>query len=131
MVRVAAGVAIVPCSAASVIAAWTRSICSSKTGVTIGDHVIVRPHTMTAADVVVRDYGTVAAQVFLGRHAVVEDNACAGARTKVSEYACGGSWSVVGMGSLVLGRVPCREMWAGTPPRRLAPASRLTDHGPT
>ncbi|MGW7284611.1 acetyltransferase [Streptomyces sp. NPDC054847] len=100
-------------------------------GVTIGDHVIVRPHTMMAADVVVRDYGTVAAQVFLGRHAVVEDNAYVGAGTKVREYASVGSSSVVGMGSLVLGHVPPGEMWAGTPLRRLAPASRLTDRGPT
>ncbi|WP_267131651.1 LbetaH domain-containing protein, partial [Streptomyces katsurahamanus] len=75
-------------------------------GVTIGDHVIVRPHTMMAADVVVHDYATVAAQVFLGRHAVVEENAYVGAGAKVREYAAVGPWSVVGMGSLVLGHVP-------------------------
>nr|WP_311319306.1 hypothetical protein [Streptomyces sp. PanSC19] len=98
---------------------------------TIGDHVIVRPHTMMAADVVVRDYGTVAAQVFLGRRAVVEENAYVGAGAKVRGYASVGSGSVIGMGSPVLGHVPRGETWAGNPLRRLAPASRLTDRGPT
>ncbi|WP_420712004.1 MULTISPECIES: transposase [unclassified Streptomyces] len=35
------------------------------------------------------------------------------------------------MGSLVLGHVPRGEMWAGNPLRCLAPASRLTERGPT
>nr|WP_244187823.1 hypothetical protein [Streptomyces regalis] len=61
----------------------------------------------------------------------MEENAYVGAGAKVREYACVGSGSVVGMGSLVLGHVPPGDMWAGNPLRRLVPASRLTDRGPT
>lgn len=71
------------------------------------------------------------AQVFLWRHAVVGNNAYVGAGTEVREYASVGRGSVVGTGSLVLGHGPRGETWAGDPLRHLAPASRLTDRGPT
>ncbi|MCX4578073.1 acetyltransferase [Streptomyces sp. NBC_01571] len=100
-------------------------------GVTIGDHVMVRPHTMMAVDVTVRNYGTIAAQVFLGRCAVVEQDAYVGAGAKVREYGSVGPGAVVGMGSLVLGRVPGGEVWAGNPIRRLSSASSLTARGRT
>lgn len=97
-------------------------------GVTIGHHVIVRPQTMMAADVSLQDFATIGAQVFLGRRAVVGESAYIGAGAKLRERAGVGPWAVVGMGSLVLGSVPGHEVWAGSPLRRLRPAS--AERGP-
>ncbi|MEU6169581.1 acetyltransferase [Streptomyces tanashiensis] len=92
-------------------------------GGTIGDHVIVRPQTMMAADVALRDYATVGAQVFLGRGATVEENAYVGAGAVARERVRVGPWAVVGMGSLVLDDVPGHQVWAGRPPRFLGSAA--------
>ncbi|MFF3060133.1 NeuD/PglB/VioB family sugar acetyltransferase [Streptomyces sp. NPDC057909] len=96
-------------------------------GVAIGDHVIVRPQAMMAADVGLRDYATVGAQVFLGRGVVVAENGYVGAGAEVRERTCVGPWVVVGMGSLVLDDVPGHQVWAGRPPKYLgsAPVERL------
>ncbi len=102
--------------------------CVLTASVRVGAHVAVMPHTVLTHDDVVEDFATLAGGVRLGGAVRVGRGAYVGAGALVREHVSVGAWSLVGMGSAVLGDVPPGEVWAGAPARRLraagAPALR-------
>jgi sugar O-acyltransferase (sialic acid O-acetyltransferase NeuD family) len=87
--------------------------------VVVGDHVAVSPHVVLAHDDVVADFVTFAAGAHLAGGVRVEEGAYVGAGALIREDLTVGAWSLIGMGSGVIHDVPPREVWAGTPARRL------------
>jgi sugar O-acyltransferase (sialic acid O-acetyltransferase NeuD family) len=87
--------------------------------VSIGAHVAVMPATVLTHDDEIADYATIAAGVRLAGGVHVAEGAYVGAGALVRERRTVGAWSLVGMGSVVLGDVPAFEVWAGVPARRL------------
>jgi sugar O-acyltransferase (sialic acid O-acetyltransferase NeuD family) len=96
--------------------------CVLTAAVRVGAHVAVMPHAVLTHDDVVADFATLASGVRLGGRARLERGAYLGAGALVRESTVVGAWSLVGMGSTVLGDVPPGEVWAGTPARRLRAA---------
>ncbi|MEE4544766.1 NeuD/PglB/VioB family sugar acetyltransferase [Streptomyces sp. V4-01] len=96
--------------------------CVLTAAVEVGAHVAVMPHTVLTHDDAVGDFATIASGVRLGGGVRVERGAYVGSGALVREYTVIGGWSLVGMGSVVLGDVPPGEVWAGTPARRLRAA---------
>lgn len=98
--------------------------CVLTASVRVGAHVAVMPHAVLTHDTVVEDFATLASGVRLGGGARLARGCYAGAGALVREYVTIGAWSLVGMGSTVLGDVPPGEVWpGGTPgagPRRTA-----------
>ena len=90
--------------------------------VRLGAHVAVMPHTVLTHDDEVADFATLAAGVRLAGGVRVERGAYLGSGALVRESGTVGAWSLVGMGSVVLGDVPPGEVWAGSPARRLRAA---------
>lgn len=90
--------------------------------VRVGAHVAVMPHAVLTHDDVVADFATLASGVRLGGGVRLGRGAYLGAGALVREYRTIGAWSLVGMGSAVLGDVPPGEVWAGSPARRLREA---------
>jgi sugar O-acyltransferase (sialic acid O-acetyltransferase NeuD family) len=90
--------------------------------VRLGAHVAVMPHTVLTHDDEVADFATLAAGVRLAGGVRVGRGAYLGSGALVREFTAVGAWSLVGMGSVVLGDVPPGEVWAGTPARRLRAA---------
>ena len=91
--------------------------------VRVGAHVAVMPQTVLTHDDVVGDFATIASGVRLGGGVRVGRGAYVGAGALVREYARIGDWSLLGMGSTVLGDVPPGEVWVGSPARRLRSAA--------
>jgi sugar O-acyltransferase (sialic acid O-acetyltransferase NeuD family) len=107
--------------------------CVLTASVEVGAHVAVMPHAVLTHDGTVADFATVASGVRLGGGVRVERGAYVGAGALVREYTSIGAWSLVGMGSVVLGDVPPGEVWAGTPAaalRSAGPAELAELHGP-
>lgn len=90
--------------------------------VRVGAHVAVMPQVVLTHDDVVADFVTIAAGVRLGGGARLERGAYVGSGALVREYTTVGAWSLIGMGSTVLGDVPPGELWIGSPARRLRAA---------
>ncbi|MFJ3306735.1 acetyltransferase [Streptomyces sp. NPDC086549] len=96
--------------------------CVLTAAVRVGAHVAVMPHVVLTHDDVVEDYVTIASGVRLGGGARLERGAYVGSGALVRESTTVGAWSLVGMGSAVLGDVPPGEVWVGSPARRLRAA---------
>ncbi|MFI9251872.1 NeuD/PglB/VioB family sugar acetyltransferase [Streptomyces sp. NPDC053069] len=96
--------------------------CVLTAAVRVGAHVAVMPQVVLTHDDVVEDYVTLASGVRLGGGARLERGAYVGSGALVREGTAIGAWSLVGMGSTVLGDVPPGEVWAGSPARRLRAA---------
>jgi hypothetical protein len=77
------------------------------------------PAVVFTHDDVVGDFATIAAGVRLAGGVTVGTGAYLGAGALVRERCTIGSWSVVGMGAVVLGDVPPGETWVGSPTARL------------
>jgi len=92
-------------------------------GVRVGTHVAVMPQAVLTHDDVVADFATIASGVRLGGGVTIDRGAYLGAGALVRESLTVGAWSMVGMGSVVLTDVPAGEVWAGSPARRLRPAT--------
>jgi len=90
--------------------------------VAVGAHVAVSTHVVLAHDDVVGNFVTFAAGARLAGRVRVEEGAYLGAGTLIREGLTIGAWSLIGMGSGVIHDVPPREVWAGTPARRLRDA---------
>ncbi|MEU6773220.1 acetyltransferase [Streptomyces sp. NPDC046759] len=96
--------------------------CVLTAAVRVGAHVAVMPQAVLTHDDVVEDYVTLASGVRLGGGARLERGAYVGSGALVREGTTVGAWSLIGMGSGVLGDVPPGEVWAGSPARRLREA---------
>ncbi|MQY14351.1 putative acetyltransferase EpsM [Streptomyces sp. RB5] len=90
--------------------------------VRLGAHVAVMPHCVLTHDDEVGDYATLASGVRLGGAVRLGRGVYAGSGAQVREHTTVGPWSLLGMGSVVLGDVPPGEVWAGSPARRLREA---------
>ncbi|MDJ0340931.1 acetyltransferase [Streptomyces sp. H10-C2] len=90
--------------------------------VRVGAHVAVMPHVVLTHDDVIGDYATIASGVRLGGGVRLERGAYVGAGSLVRECTTIGAWSLIGMGSTVLGDVPPGEVWVGSPAGRLREA---------
>jgi acetyltransferase-like isoleucine patch superfamily enzyme len=90
--------------------------------VRVGAHVAVMPHVVLTHDDVVEDHVTLASGVRLGGGVRLERGAYVGSGALVRERTTVGAWSLIGMGSAVLGDVPPGEVWVGSPARRLRAA---------
>ncbi|MET7683535.1 acetyltransferase [Streptomyces sp. NPDC005423] len=103
--------------------------CVLTAAVRVGAHVAVMPQVVLTHDDVVEEYVTLASGVRLGGGARLERGAYVGSGALVREGTAVGAWSLIGMGSTVLGDVPPGEVWAGSPARRLraAPAPALDE----
>ncbi|MCW2641327.1 MAG: acetyltransferase [Dactylosporangium sp.] len=91
--------------------------------VRIGAHVAVMPQVVLTHQDVVDEYVTIASGVRLGGGVRLARGAYVGAGALVREGLRIGSWSLVGMGSVVLHDIPPGEVWAGSPARYLRPAT--------
>ncbi|MFD2091853.1 acetyltransferase [Blastococcus deserti] len=97
--------------------------------VRVGRHVAVMPQVVLTHDDVVADHATFGAGVRLAGRVTVGDAAYLGSGALVREGRRVGAGAVVGMGSTVLHDVPAGEVWAGSPARRLRPATdQPADH---
>ncbi|MEU2711510.1 acetyltransferase [Streptomyces sp. NPDC007205] len=96
--------------------------CVLTAAVRLGAHVAVMPQAVLTHDDVVEDYVTLASGVRLGGGVRLARGAYLGSGALVREGTEVGAWSLVGMGSSVLGDVPPGEVWAGNPARRLRAA---------
>ncbi|MGW4160274.1 acetyltransferase [Streptomyces sp. NPDC004788] len=112
-------------SASSVIGPGTVLLAHTvlTAAVRVGRHVAVMPQTVLTHDDEVGDFATLASGVRLGGTVRVGRGAYLGAGALVREGTAIGPWSLVGMGSVVLGDVPPGEVWAGSPARRLRTAA--------
>lgn len=90
--------------------------------VQVGAHVAVMPHAVLTHDDVVGDYVTIASGARLGGGVRLERGAYVGSGALIREQTTIGAWSLIGMGSGVLGDVPPGEVWVGSPARRLRAA---------
>jgi sugar O-acyltransferase (sialic acid O-acetyltransferase NeuD family) len=90
--------------------------------VIVGAHVAISPHVVLAHDDVVGDFVTFAAGAHLAGGVRIEEGAYVGAGVLIREGLTIGAWSLIGMGAGVIYDVPPREVWAGTPARRLRDA---------
>ena len=89
----------------------------------LGRHAAVMPHVVLTHDDRIGDAVTFAAGVRLAGGVVVGDAAYLGAGALVREGLRIGAAALLGMGSVVLADVPPGEVWAGSPARRLRPAT--------
>ncbi|MEU4653981.1 NeuD/PglB/VioB family sugar acetyltransferase [Streptomyces sp. NPDC023723] len=96
--------------------------CVLTAAVRVGAHVAVMPHTVLTHDDVVEDFATLAAGVRLGGGVRLGRGAYVASGALVREGTTVGAWSLIGMGSAVLGDVPPGEVWVGSPARRLRAA---------
>lgn len=92
----------------------------------IGAHVVVMPGTVITHDDLIEDFATLASGVRLGGGVQLGTGAYLGAGAMVRENCRVGTWSMVGMGALVLADVPDHEVWVGSPARRLRAATVRT-----
>ncbi|MDF9816952.1 NeuD/PglB/VioB family sugar acetyltransferase [Streptomyces sp. SPB162] len=90
--------------------------------VLVGAHVAVMPHVVLTHDDVVGDFVTITSGVRLGGGTRLGRGAYVGSGALIREGTTIGAWSLVGMGSTVLGDVPPGEVWIGSPARRLRAA---------
>ncbi|MFF8950807.1 acetyltransferase [Streptomyces sp. NPDC014940] len=96
--------------------------CALTASVRVGAHVAVMPQAVLTHDDEVGDCATIASGVRLGGGVRVERGAYLGSGSLIREATTVGAWSLIGMGSAVLGDVPPGEVWAGSPARRLRAA---------
>jgi sugar O-acyltransferase (sialic acid O-acetyltransferase NeuD family) len=85
----------------------------------VGRHVAVMPQAVVTHDVVVDDFATLGSGVRLGGGCRIGRGAYLGAGALVREGVSIGAWSLIGMGSVVLGDIGPGEVWVGNPARRL------------
>ncbi|MFF7969738.1 NeuD/PglB/VioB family sugar acetyltransferase [Streptomyces sp. NPDC007905] len=97
--------------------------CVLTAAVRVGAHVAVMPQAVLTHDDVVEDFATIASGARLGGGVRLERGAYVGSGALVREGTEVGAWSLIGMGSTVLGDVPPGEVWAGSPARRLRAAA--------
>lgn len=97
--------------------------------VAVGAHVSVMPHVTLTHDDVVGDFATLAAGARLAGGVHVARGAYVGSGALVREGLTIGSYALVGMGSVVTGDIPAREVWAGVPARFIRP-SHVTPEPP-
>jgi sugar O-acyltransferase (sialic acid O-acetyltransferase NeuD family) len=91
--------------------------CVLTTTVSLGRHVVSMPNVVFTHDDVVEDFATLCAGVVLGGSVRVRSGAYVGMNASIREHRTIGRESVVGMGSVVLGDVPDRQIWYGVPAR--------------
>lgn len=96
--------------------------CVLTAGVRVGAHVAVMPHVVLTHDDVLADFTTVASGVRLGGGTRLARGAYIGSGALIREHTTIGAWSLIGMGSAVLGDVPPGEVWVGSPAHRLRAA---------
>lgn len=97
--------------------------CVLTAAVRVGAHVAVMPQAVLTHDDVVEDHVTITSGVRLGGGVRLERGAYVGSGALVREGTTVGAWSLIGMGSSVLGDVPPGEVWVGSPARRLREAA--------
>lgn len=90
----------------------------------VAAHVAIMPHATLTHDDVIDDFATIGSGVCLGGGVRIGQAAYLGAGALIRENRTVGAFALVGMGSVVIGDVPEREVWAGVPARRLR---RVTD----
>jgi sugar O-acyltransferase (sialic acid O-acetyltransferase NeuD family) len=95
--------------------------------VSVGSHIAVMPHVTLTHDDVIEDYATLASGVRLGGGVRIGRGAYLGAGALVREHCTVGACALVGMGAVVTGDIPAREIWAGVPARYLRPADVAED----
>ncbi len=83
--------------------------------VRIGNHVAIMPGVVLTHDATVSNFVTFGAGAKLAGRVTVEEGAYIGAGSLVREDCRIGAWSLIGMGSVVLGDVPSRQVWVGSP----------------
>lgn len=83
--------------------------------VRVGNHVAVMPQVVLTHDDVVDDFATLTAGVRVGGAATIGPGAYIGAGALIRESVHVGAWSMVGMGSVVLGDIPAGQVWVGQP----------------
>ncbi len=93
------------------------------TAVSIGEHVAVMPHCVFTHDDSIGSFATFGAGVRLAGAVTIGEGVYVGSAAVVREGITIGDWSLIGMGSLVLGDVPPAEVWVGSPAHRLRPAT--------
>jgi len=96
--------------------------CVLTAAVRVGAHVAVMPQVVLTHDDDVADFVTLAAGVRLGGGTRLERGAYIGSGALIRQHTVIGAWSLVGLGSAVLGDVPPGEVWVGSPARRLRAA---------
>jgi hypothetical protein len=80
------------------------------------------PQAVLTHDDDVADFVTIAAGVRLGGGTRLARGAYIGSGALIRQHTAIGAWSLVGMGSAVLGDVPPGEVWVGSPAHRLRAA---------
>ena len=95
--------------------------------VSIGAHVALMPHVTLTHDDVVEDFATLASGARLGGRVHIGQSAHRSGAL-VHENRIVGPGALVGMGSVVLGDIPAREVWAGVPARYLRGTNVRSDH---
>jgi sugar O-acyltransferase (sialic acid O-acetyltransferase NeuD family) len=81
----------------------------------IGEHVAIMPASVITHDCIVSDYVTIGSGVRLGGGVHLGTGAYVGAGALVREQLRVGSWSLIGIGAVVVREVPRSEVWFGTP----------------
>lgn len=90
--------------------------------VTVGSHVMIMPSVVLTHDDRIGDYATFGAGATLAGGVAVGEGAYVGSGALVREYVTIGEWSLVGMGAVVTRDIPPREVWVGSPARRVRAA---------
>ncbi len=91
----------------------------------LGRHVFVMPQTVITHDDVIEDYVTLTSGVRVSSVVTIGTGTYVGSGALIREGVTIGPWSLVGMGSVVLGDVPAGQVWVGNPARYLRDVQRL------
>ncbi len=85
----------------------------------IGCHVTVLQNSVIGHDSHIGDFSILAAGVILSGRVLVGANSYLGAGCKVKQDIKIGEKTLVGLGSSVISDIPSKEVWAGTPAKKL------------
>lgn len=103
--------------------------CRISTDSRIGAHVLVNSSCGVGHDAVVGDYGSLLGNVAINGHVVVGEGVLFGAGSMVHPGKQVGAWATVGLGSVVLRRVPPGATVFGNPARVIDRADDRGDEG--
>lgn len=93
--------------------------CSIGAQAKIGCHVTVLQNSVIGHDSRIGDFSILAAGVILSGRVIVGANSYLGAGCKVKQDIKIGENTLVGLGSSVISDIPSREVWIGTPAKKL------------
>lgn len=95
------------------------SQCSIGAQAEVGCHVTVLQNSVIGHDSQVGDFSILAAGVILSGRVLVGANSYLGAGCKVIQDIKIGEKTLVGLGSSVISDIPSKEVWVGTPAKKL------------